>query len=430
VSVRARGTAWGALCALSLSAPAWASADTPHLFGVAVEFFLFAATLLGIALFHRLSLQVAVGGLVAITLYKLVFTGFHAGGGLTGLSWHVLHHWVMLANLLALITGFALLADHFYASHVPRILPRYLPDDWKGPFVLLVLVFVLSSFLDNIAAAMIGGTMAAAVFRNKLHVGFLAAVVAASNAGGSGSVVGDTTTTMMWIKGVAPLDVFHAYVAAVVALVVFGIPAAVQQQRFSRILKDAPHGMKVDWTRLLIVGAILLSAIGTNVVINVHFSSLADHFPWIGAAVWLALLATALVRRPDFSQLPHALKSSVFLLSLVLCASLMPVHELPPASWGSTFVLGAVSAVFDNIPLTALALEQGGYDWGMLAYAVGYGGSMLWFGSSAGVALCGLFPEGRSALAWLRGGWHVALGYVVGFAVLLAVMGWRPAPIQ
>jgi hypothetical protein len=86
--------------------------------------------------------------------------------------------------------------------------------------------------------------------------------------------------------------------------------------------------------------------------------------------------------------------------------------------------------VFDNIPLTALALEQGGYDWGMLAYAVGYGGSMLWFGSSAGVALCGLFPEGRSALAWLRGGWHVALGYVVGFAVLLAVMGWRPAPIQ
>jgi hypothetical protein len=33
--------------------------------------------------------------------------------------------------------------------------------------------------------------------------------------------------------------------------------------------------------------------------------------------------------------------------------------------------MGFVSAVFDNIPLTALALKQGGYDWGMLAYAVG-----------------------------------------------------------
>jgi Na+/H+ antiporter NhaD/arsenite permease-like protein len=429
MSARALGVAWRVLSLLALSSPAWASADTPRLFGVSLEFFLFGATLLGIALLHRHSLQVAIGGLLVIALYKLVFTGFHEGGGLVGLGLHVAHHWVTLANLLALITGFALLADHFYASHVPRILPRYLPDDWKGGFVLLVLVFVLSSFLDNIAAAMIGGTMAAAVFRNKVHVGYLAAVVAASNAGGSGSVVGDTTTTMMWIKGVPPLDVVHAYVAAGVALLVFGVPAAKQQHRFSRIVRDAPHGVKVDVARLAIVAAILASAIGVNVVINVRFSSLAELFPWIGAAVWVALLVTALLRRPDFSQLPSALKSSAFLLSLVLCASLMPVNELPVPSWGSTFVLGAVSAVFDNIPLTALALEQGGYDWGMLAYAVGYGGSMLWFGSSAGVALCALFPEGRSAIAWLRGGWHVALGYVVGFAALLAVPGWQPTAV-
>src|SRR5258708_31855432 len=33
------------------------------------------------------------------------------------------------------------------------------------------------------------------------------------------------------------------------------------------------------------------------------------------------------------------------------------------------------------------------HDWGMLAYAVGFGGSMIWFGSSAGVALSSLFPE-------------------------------------
>jgi hypothetical protein len=61
-----------------------------------------------------------------------------------------------------------------------------------------------------------------------------------------------------------------------------------------------------------------------------------------------------------------------------------------------------VSAFFDNIPLTALAIKQGGYDWGFLAYCVGYGGSMLWFGSSAGVAISGLFPEAKSAKNWLR----------------------------
>ena len=106
----------------------------------------------------------------------------------------------------------------------------------------------------------------------------------------------------------------------------------------------------------------------------------------------------------------------------------MPVDELPPASWVTTFAMGFISAVFDNIPLTKLCLVQGGYDWGVLAYAVGFGGSMLWFGSSAGVALSNMYPEARSALRWLRHGWHVMLAYVVGFFVLLALIGWHPHP--
>ena len=113
--------------------------------------------------------------------------------------------------------GFALLSRHFEESRIPDEMPALLPDDWKGGVVLLVLVFVLSSFLDNIAAALIGGTVARHVFQGKVHIGYLAAIVAASNAGGSGSVVGDTTTTMMWIAGVSPLAVVEAYVAAVVA---------------------------------------------------------------------------------------------------------------------------------------------------------------------------------------------------------------------
>jgi Na+/H+ antiporter NhaD/arsenite permease-like protein len=105
---------------------------------------------------------------------------------------------------------------------------------------------------------------------------------------------------------------------------------------------------------------------------------------------------------------------------------MMPVKALPAASWGTAFGLGFVSAVFDNIPLTALALHQGGYDWGFLAFAVGFGGSMMWFGSSAGVALCNMYPQGRSVGAWLKGGWHVAVGYCLGFAALMLLLGWAP----
>jgi Na+/H+ antiporter NhaD/arsenite permease-like protein len=385
---------------------------------IPIEFLLFGATLLGVALFHRHTLPVALAGLASITAFKLT-AGFD-------LLHHLASEWVILINLFALLVGFALLSRHFEESRVPRMLPRFLPDDWKGGLTLLAMVFVLSAFLDNIAAAIIGATIASTVYRRKVHIGFLAAIVAAANAGGAGSVVGDTTTTMMWLDGVSPLDVLHAYVAAVAAFFVFAIPAARQQQRFSPIMKDADANVRLDVPRVLIVVLILVGAIFANVHANSLPGRQGAALPYVGGAVIGIILLLAPWRRPDWKVLPEAMKGAVFLLSLVLCASLMPVDSLPGASAGTAFGLGFVSAVFDNIPLTKLALEQGGYDWGALAYAVGFGGSMIWFGSSAGVAVANLFPEAKSVFKWLREGWHVAVGYVVGFLVLMAVLGWHP----
>src|SRR5437899_6289050 len=415
------------VCILLMPAPVMAEpVEPPLIAGVPIDFILFALTLVGIALFHHHTLLIAVGGLLVISTFKIVASPFPEGPGIAGWLAHFGHEWVLLTNLLGLLLGFALLSKHFEASKVPARLPHFLPDDWKGGLVLLVMIFVLSSFLDNIAAALIGGTIARAVFRNKVHIGYLAAIVAASNAGGSGSVVGDTTTTMMWIDGVHPLQVLEAYVAAGTAMLIFGVPASIQQQRYSPIIREPPSGIVIDWVRVFIVAVILVAAIVVNVIVNVRFNEISDRFPFIGAAVWVALLACVPLRRPAWEELPNAVKGSIFLLSLVLAASMMPVHKLPDASWKVAMGLGFVSAVFDNIPLTALALKQGGYDWGFLAYAVGFGGSMIWFGSSAGVALSNSFPEAKSVGLWLRHGWHVAVAYVIGFFILLWVLDWHP----
>jgi Na+/H+ antiporter NhaD/arsenite permease-like protein len=329
-----------------------------------------------------------------------------------------------------LLLGFALLADHFEKSRLPEILPHLLPDDWKGGFVLLIGVFVMSGFLDNIAAALIGGTMASVLFARRVHIGYLAAIVAASNAGGAGSVVGDTTTTMMWIAGASRLWVVEAYIGGFAALMFFGVIAAKQQHDYQPIQKDDAPGVHVEYGRLGVVVAILLAAVAANLWFNLNNPAVLDHLPVIGMAVVLAILVTAPVRTPTWSLLPGAFKGSIFLLALVWCASLMPVDQLPVASWQTAFGLGFVSSVFDNIPLTALAIRQDGYDWGFLAYAVGFGGSMIWFGSSAGVALSNMYPEARSVGHWLRGGWHVAVGYVLGFMVMLVLLGWHGHPIN
>jgi len=77
----------------------------------------------------------------------------------------------------------------------------------------------------------------------------------------------------------------------------------------------------------------LVAAIVTNVTVNVFSPSYSDYFPFIGVAVWLVLLLSVAVRRPDWEVLGEVFKGSVFLLALVLCASMMPVEKLPSPSW-------------------------------------------------------------------------------------------------
>ncbi|PKP16178.1 MAG: citrate transporter, partial [Bacteroidetes bacterium HGW-Bacteroidetes-22] len=171
----------------------------PSVGGIQLEFILFALTLVGVALFHNKTMYVALAGLTVVLISKFIFApGFSLIDHIIGSAGEE-GEWRTLINLIGLLFGFGILAKYFEESRVPEFLPKYLPNDWKGGLVLLLLVMIISSFLDNIAAAMIGGTIALVVYKGRVHIGFLAAIIAASNAGGAGSVVGDTTTTLMWI---------------------------------------------------------------------------------------------------------------------------------------------------------------------------------------------------------------------------------------
>ena len=378
-------------------------------------FGLFAATLLGIARFHKYALQISLSGLLAVLLVKLTMV--------TGFSLH--HHfieeeeWKILVNLAGLLLGFAILADYFERSGMPEQLTELLPSGKKGAFALLILIAVLSALLDNIAAALIGGAAAITLFRRKVHVGYLAAMVAASNAGGAGSVTGDTTTTMMWIEGASPTWVLEAFIGAAVSIAFFGYFASAQQNALQPLVKLEHKPPAVDKLKLLAVLLIIVGAVATNVLYD---------FPAMG--VWIAILLAMFIRKPNWKVLPHAAHGMVFLVGLVTAAAMMPVDQLPKPSEWTALGLGFVSAFFDNIPLTKLAIAQDGYDWGVLAYAVGYGGSMLWFGSSAGVAIAGLFTEAKSVKQWVLQGWHVAVGYILGFFAMLLIVGWHPHSIH
>lgn len=376
---------------------------------IPIEFLLFGAILIGIALFHHQVMKIAISGLVVILIYKLAFTEFD-------FLKHVSHEGIVLLNLTGLLLGFALLAHYFEKSELPAMIPRVLPDGTLGAFTLIVLIAFISSFLDNIAAAIIGGTIALVLFDKKVHIGFMAAIVAASNAGGAGSVVGDTTTTMIWISGVGASTVLKAFVGSLPAVLTVGFFGAWMQNKYSPMKKDEEFASaRLEVPKLILCVAILVGAILANVFFDM---------PFIG--VWVAILLGIPFIKTDWTVVKDSAKGTIFLVSLVFAASLMPVEKLPEPSVLSTFSLGVISAFFDNIPLTKLAIAQGGYDWALLAFSVGFGGSMMWFGSSAGVALSNIFPEMRSFKSWITNGWFVAVAFVMGFFFQHLVFGWIP----
>ena len=385
-----------------------------------MEYAIFGATLLGVALFHHRALIVALAGVAAVVLLQIT-SGPSMGTAAYDILEHLRDEWVILTNLLLLLLGFAVLANQFEQSGLPEAIPSWLPIGWRGGVMLLGLVFVLSIFLDNIAGAIIGGVTARHVFPRGVTVGFLAAITAAANAGGAGSVIGDTTTTMMWISGISPVAVLPAFIGALVAFAVFAPFAALAQQNLSPLTQVDVSHLVIDWIRVGVVAFILSMLVVVNVVANGFFPEHEKIAPVLGLALWSAILLSAPLRPPAWSTARVAFYGSLFLVVLVALASLMPLESLPEPSSVTIFGLGILSAVFDNIPLTALAINQGGYDWGQLAYAVGFGGSMVWFGSSAGVALTNLFPQGRSFVTWLREGWFVPPAFIIGFLAMVAI---------
>ena len=381
---------------------------------IPIEFLILAITLMSVCIFQRYTMRLALFGLISLVVFK----GWSEVWVVAKLQW------VGFVNLFLILTGFPLLTGYFQRSRLSQWASAALPPGRLGGFSLLLIIFVWSSVIDNVAAALIGGTMALVMFNGRVCTGYLVAIVAAANAGGVGSVLGDTTSTMLWLSGVSAWDLMRAYVGAIPALLVISIPMVLRQHRFSPFLKKAAFTEGLDTVYLvLVLGTLTLTVVAGGLSSYFSYAGLADG-PWVGGVLWLCLFGAHYIRPADWKPLAQSLKGAIFLLSLVFSSWLMPVSFLPVPSMSSTFFLGLLSSLIDNIPLTALCIKQTGYDWAWLAYAVGFGGSLMWFGSSAGVAIVGMFPHIGSFQRWGRETGWVLLAYVAGWGGMASLVGW------
>lgn len=333
--------------------------------------------------------------------------------------------------------GFAIVTNRIRARRKSTLL-----------WIVGLMTFFMSAVLDNLTTTIVMVSLLRKLVGNHQdRLRFVGLVVIAANAGGAWTVIGDVTTTMLWIKhkiGTTEVMV-ELFAGSLVCLLVplIGL-SLVMKGELGEVPKSASHIDKniQPWQQwlFLILGLVALLSVPV-------FKAITHLPPYMGMMLSLGCLwivsefvshtmdeatrsstgVLAALRRVDMSSILFFLGILLAVGSLGAMGSLRAaagwLDGVLPNREVVALVIGLVSAVVDNVPLVAAGIEM--YDlpvnddfWMLLAYCAGTGGSCLIIGSAAGVAAMGL--EHIDFLWYFRriAPWALA-GYVAGAAVVL-----------
>lgn len=301
------------------------------------------------------------------------------------------------------------------------------------------LAFMISPIADNMTTALVMGAIVMALIREDaaLLSLFMVNIVNAANAGGAFSPFGDITTLMVWQAGkIAFFDFFLLFLPS---LACFMVPAIIMT---FFVPKTSPAPMTVAIP--MKTGAKRLIALGFfTIVMAIVFEQILGLPSFLGMMLGLGLLLTTgyflqkrAIRREDgfdVFSLMHETEwdTLLFFFGVIFCISglgyLGYLDLLSEHLFGvyganiSAIVIGAASAVVDNIPLMFATLsinpDMSEFGWLLLTLALGTGGSLLSIGSAAGVALMGSSKGQYTFLSHLKWTPLLLLGYAAGIGV-------------
>jgi Na+/H+ antiporter NhaD/arsenite permease-like protein len=309
-----------------------------------------------------------------------------------------------------------------------------------------ILSFFLSSVLDNLTTALVMGAVVLAIGRDQPKFVAIACVsiVVAANAGGAFSPFGDITTLMVWQKGkLGFFEFFDLFLPALVnwavpaAFMYFAVPNSKPAARPDRVM--AKPGM---------TGVVFLFA--ATIATAVAFKNFLNLPPALGMMLglgylqmWSYYLTMTGNRRQNDDMILDSFKevqrvewdTLLFFFGIIFAvgglgvlgylnlASVALYNDLGPTP--ANVILGALSAVVDNIPLmfAVLTMNPAMSDgqWLLITLTCGTGGSILSIGSAAGVALMGQARGLYTFSSHLKWAWAVALGYAAAILVHLGL---------
>ena len=373
----------------------------------------------------------------------------------------LLHHFGKTCEILIFLVGAMTIVeiiDHFDGFSTIK---RFIRTNKKRTLLWIVcaLGFVLSAIIDNLTATIVLITILRKLIDDKkLRIWYAGMIIIAANAGGAWSPIGDVTTTMLWMneKVTTVKLIEYLILPSLVCMIVPTLIASYMPAFRGTFEKPEEEGEQNKRGPLMLY-------LGLGMIVFVPIFKTVTHLPpYVGMMLSLSIVALVaeLISARQFSmtnveaqegdQAGHHSSPTFGALSKIEMPSilfflgiLMTVAALESLGMIFTFgqdvqnsmdnnifvmLLGAGSAVIDNVPLVAASMgmfdvnnpeyAMDSHVWHFIAYAAGTGGSMLIIGSAAGVVAMGM--EKISFFWYLKNiAWLALVGYVAGAAVFL-----------
>ena len=284
------------------------------------------------------------------------------------------------------------------------------------------LAFVLSAIIDNLTATIVLITILQKIISDKeVRLWFAGLIVIAANAGGAWSPIGDVTTTMLWIANKVSANQLIVHVL-LPSIVCYALPTLIASRLsiFKGKIDEIPVDDKPKNT-----SSALMFYLGLGGILFVPIFKTITHLPpYVGMMLALALVAAVaeFLSHRKFKlgeatggdkhshhspvhkslskiEMPSLLFFLGILMAVAALESLGMLFDFAGALQSNipylgtelestklsdlvVLLLGAGSAIIDNLPLVAasIGMFQIGMDepaWHFIAYSAGTGGSIL-----------------------------------------------------
>ena len=342
--------------------------------------------------------------------------------------------WLFLMSAMTFVAY--LNSKGFISALVQRILPEKISE--RGlMFVIAIFAFVFSSFADNVTATLVS----IAVVMNlqlevKKRLKYATLIIFSVNSGGVSLITGDVTTLMIFLEN--KVTISNLLILILPSFLGVLTLASLLSMKLSGEVKLAKTGIKIEKSDIAIALIFVLTISGT-LLANVLF-----HIPPVLSFLFglsiMFLVANILPNKNNQDALNYIREveydALLFFLGVLLLVGILKeigvldgftqLYQYLPAITVN-YLVGFMSSVIDNVPLTAALLKSGVdmkiTEWLMLTYATGVGGSILVIGSAAGIIAMSKV-KGLNFISYLRNAIYLIIAYTVGYIGVYFAANW------